>query len=183
MKRLPAALPAVLLLSACSTFSSLTHSEPAPAPPAVYRVPIADPKFPIAASVSVPAGYDTVYISGALPDVADPRAAKGSYESYGSTEVQTMSVLKKLGDALAAQGVGFGDVVAAHVYLAGDPAKNGEIDFAGMNAAFSKYFGSPTQTNKPARAAMKVAALVVPGTLVEIELIAARPPGTKLPSR
>lgn len=142
----------------------------------IERMPIPDPKFPIAASVSVPAGYDTVYISGQLPDVANPGAPKGSVESYGDTRTQTVSVLKKLGEALKAQGLGFGDVVAAHVYLAGDPNKNGEIDFAGMNAAFSEAFGTEAQPNKPARAAMKVAALVVPGALVEIEFIAARAP-------
>lgn len=169
-------LAAAALLSACSSTSGTV-------PSGVYRVPIPDPKFPIAASASVPTGYDTVYISGALPDVADPRAAKGSVESYGNTETQTLSVMEKLGKALAAQGVGFDDVVSAHVFLAGDPTRNGEIDFAGMNAAFSKYFGSPTQPNKPARAAVKVAALVVPGTLVEIELIAARAPGTPVPAR
>jgi enamine deaminase RidA (YjgF/YER057c/UK114 family) len=129
--------------------------------------------------VTVPAGYDTVYISGALPEVADPAAPKGTVEAYGDTHTQTLSVLKRLGESLKAQGLGFGDVVAAHVYLVGDPRKNGEIDFSGMNAAFSQFFGSNDQPNKPARAAVKVAALVVPGTLVEIELIAARAPAAR----
>lgn len=158
------------LLGACAT---------AMPPAAITRTPIGDPRFPIAAAVTVPAGYDTVYISGALPDVADPAAPKGTVEAYGDTHTQTLSVLRKLGESLKAQGLGFGDVVAAHVYLAGDPRRNGDIDFAGMNAAFSEFFGSKEQPNKPARAAMKVAALVLPGTLVEIELIAARPPGNR----
>lgn len=145
----------------------------------IERVPIPDPRFPIAASVSVPAGYDTVYISGALADVANPDAPKGSVEAYGDTKTQTLSVLKKLGAALKAQGLDYGDVVAAHVYLAGDPNKNGDIDFAGMNEAFSQFFGSAEQPNKPARAAVKVAALVLPGSLVEIEFIAARAPKAK----
>jgi len=122
------------------------------------------------------AGYDTVYISGSLPDVADDTAPKGSVEAYGDTQTQTMSVLKHLGDALKAQGLGFGDVVAAHVFLVGDPLKNGDIDFAGMNAAFGQFFGTPEQPNKPARAAVKVAGLVAPGALVEIEFTAARAP-------
>ena len=141
----------------------------------IVRTPIADPKFPIAAAVSVPPGYTTTYVSGALPDVANPDAPKGTVEAYGNTETQTASVLKKLGETLAKVGLDYGDVVAAHVFLVGDPNKGGEIDFAGMNAAFSKVFGSETQPNKPARAAMKVAGLVVPGTLVEIEFIAAHP--------
>ncbi len=166
--------------AASLTLASLLAACVAPTrPPAITRTPIGDPHFPIAAAVSVPAGYDTVYLSGALPDVADPSAPKGTVEAYGDTRTQTLSVLKKLGEALKAQGLGYGDVVAAHVYLVGDPRRNGEIDFAGMNAAFSQFFGSTDQPNKPARAAVKVAALVVPGTLVEIELIAARPPGNR----
>lgn len=159
------------------TLAGLLAACAAQMPPPITRTAIGDPHFPIAAAVAVPNGYDTVYISGALPDVADPAAPKGTVEAYGDTRTQTLSVLKKLGESLKAQGLGFGDVVAAHVYLVGDPHRNGEIDFSGMNAAFSQFFGSAGQPNKPARAAVKVAGLVVPGTLVEIELIAARAPG------
>lgn len=143
----------------------------------IVRKALPDPKFPISAAVTVPAGYATTYLSGNLPDVANPDAPKGSVEAYGNTETQTASVLKKLGETLESQGLGFGDVVAAHVYLVGDPAKNGEIDFAGMNAAFVKVFGSEAQPNKPARSTIKVAGLVVPGALVEIDMIAAKAPG------
>jgi enamine deaminase RidA (YjgF/YER057c/UK114 family) len=164
------------LAAATMMCSHGAHADGAPAPAGIVRMPIPDPHFPIAASVSVPAGFDTVYISGQLPDMADSKASPGTVEAYGDTETQTRSVLKKLGAALEAQGLGFGDVVSARVYLVGDPRKNGDIDFSGMNAAFSQYFGSAAQPNKPARAAVKVAALVVPGTLVEIEFIAARAP-------
>jgi enamine deaminase RidA (YjgF/YER057c/UK114 family) len=165
-------LTAMSLLSACATQATTTTA-------AINRTSIGDPKFPIAAAVSVPAGYDTVYVSGALADVADPSAAKGSLEAYGDTKTQTASVLKKLGETLKEQGLGFGDVVSAHVYLAGDPRHNGDIDFAGMNAAFSEVFGSASQPNKPARVTVKVAALVAPWALVEIELIAVRAPAGK----
>lgn len=141
----------------------------------VTRIPLGDPKFPIAAAVTVPAGHATSYLSGNLPDVADPAAPKGSVEAYGNTETQTASVLKKLGDTLAKLGLGYGDVVSATVFLVGDPAKNGDIDFAGMNAAFSKVFGSETQPNKPSRSTVKVAGLVIPGALVEIDFIAVHP--------
>ncbi len=142
----------------------------------VSRLPLGDPKFPIAAAVTVPAGYATSYLSGNLPDVAHPDAPKGSVESYGNTETQTASVLNKLGATLATLGLDFGDVVSATVYLVGDPAKGGAMDFAGMNAAFSKVFGSEAQPNKPARSTVQVAALVLPGALVEIDLIAVHRP-------
>lgn len=142
------------------------------------RVALGNPKFPIAAAVTVPPGYATSYLSGNLPDVANADAPKGSVEAYGNTETQTASVLKKLGDTLAAMGLGYGDVVSATVFLVGDPSRGGDIDFAGMNAAFSAVFGSATQPNKPARSTVKVAGLVLPGALVEIDLIAVHRPVT-----
>ncbi|WP_273456911.1 RidA family protein [Nevskia ramosa] len=156
-------LAAGALLSA--GFAAQAHDE-------VTRTTIGDPKFPIAAAVTVPHGYSTTYLSGNLPDVANAQAPKGTVEAYGNTETQTASVLKKLGDTLKSLGLGYGDVVSATVYLVGDPAKGGEIDFAGMNAAFSTVFGAPAQPNKPARSTVKVAGLVLPGALVEIDLIA-----------
>jgi mono/diheme cytochrome c family protein len=50
----------------------------------------------------------------------------------------------------------------------------GKLDFAGMNAAYAKFFGTPDQPNKPAPSTFQVAALVAAGALVEIEVQAAR---------
>lgn len=61
-----------------------------------------------------------------------------------------------------------------HAYLAGDPAHAGKMDFAGFMAGYSQYFGTKEQPNKPARSAMQVAALALPGALVEIEVIAVK---------
>jgi enamine deaminase RidA (YjgF/YER057c/UK114 family) len=61
-----------------------------------------------------------------------------------------------------------------HVYLAGDPEKGGKLDFPGMMAAYTRFFGTKEQPNKPARSAMQVAALAAPWALVEIEVIAAK---------
>lgn len=140
----------------------------------IVRTPIPGSDFPIAAAVTVPPDATLTYLSGALPAVAKPDAPKGSVESYGDTEAQTLSVLSRLEAGLKAQGLGFGDVVQAHVYLVGDPGKGGEIDFAGLQKAWSRYFGTPAQPNKPARSTVKVAGLVAPGTLVEIEFVAAK---------
>ena len=35
-----------------------------------------------------------------------------------------------------------GDVVMMHVYLAGDPDKGGQMDFAGMMAGYTQFFGT-----------------------------------------
>lgn len=143
----------------------------APAP-VVHNYPA--PEAAIASTVVVPPGYTTVYVSGMVPDVADLTAPAGSYAAYGSTEVQTESVLAKLDAALKAQGCTFGDVVSMHVFLVGDPALDNKLDFAGMMKAYKRHFGTPDQPNRPTRATVQVAALAAPGFLVEIEVIAVK---------
>ena len=129
---------------------------------------------PFASSVIVPPGYTTYYISGSGPSVIDPNAPKGSIESLGTTAQQTTSTLEGLKDRLAKLGLTFGDVVQARVFLAADPANGGKMDFAGMNGAWLKFFGTPDQPNKPARATFQAANLVAPGALIEIEFVAAK---------
>ena len=130
---------------------------------------------PIASSVTVPPGYTTLYVSGMVPAVAHPDAEKGSIASFGTTEEQTESVLGKIEAELKGQGMTFQDVVQMRVYLAGDPAMGGKMDFAGMMKAYSRHFGTAEQPNKPARATIQVAALAAPGFLVEIEVVAVKP--------
>ncbi len=129
---------------------------------------------PFASSVVVPPGYTTYYISGSGPLVADPNAPAGSVQRLGNTGTQTASTLEGLRQKMAALGITFADVVQGRVYLAADPYNGGKMDYAAMNAAWMKVFGSPDQPNKPARATVQVANLVVPGALVEIELVAVK---------
>ena len=129
---------------------------------------------PIASAVTVPPGYTTYYISGSGPLVADPNAPAGSVQRLGNTGTQTTSTLEGLRQRLAQLGLTFADVVQGRVYLAADPYNGGKMDYAGMNAAWMKVFGSADQPNKPARATVQVANLVVPGALVEIELVAVK---------
>jgi enamine deaminase RidA (YjgF/YER057c/UK114 family) len=131
----------------------------------IKRAPSSGP-VAISPAVTAPPGSTLVFLSGALPTIADKAAP-------GNTETQTRSVLSKLEATLKAEGLSFGDVVKATVFLVGDPAKGGEIDFAGLNAAWSQAFGTTAQPNKPARSTVKVAGLVAPGALVEIEFVAA----------
>jgi len=118
---------------------------------------------------------DTLYVSGQLPSPVTPAdSAKGTPAVWGDTRTQALSTFQKIEALLKEQGLGMGDVLMMHVYMVGDPANGGKLDFAGMNAAFSQFFGTKEQPNKPARSAMQVAALVVPGPLVEIEVLAAK---------
>jgi enamine deaminase RidA (YjgF/YER057c/UK114 family) len=110
---------------------------------------------------------DTLYLSGQL---ADPVSAG----VYGDTKTQAFSVLTKIQALLKEQGLDMKDVVKMTVFLAGDPDKGGKLDFPGLQASYTQFFGTKDQPNKPARSAMQVAALAAPWALVEIEVIAVR---------
>lgn len=125
-------------------------------------------------STAVWAG-DTLYVAGQMAQPVTPAdKAKGTPAIYGDTEQQTTSVLTTIDKILKSQGLTLGDIVEMQVFVAGDPAKDGKMDFAGLNAAYDKFFGTADQPNKPVRAAMQVAALATPWGLVEIQVIAVR---------
>ncbi|WP_174301267.1 RidA family protein [Caulobacter sp. S45] len=126
--------------------------------------------FPISSAVVVPAGAQTVYISGTTA----PAPAAGA--SMGDTEAQTVGALGRIQELLKAQGLGLGDVVMMRVFLTGDPAKGGHMDFPGMMAGYTQFFGTAAQPNKPARTTVQVAGLAAPGAMVEIEVQAAKAP-------
>lgn len=126
--------------------------------------------FPIARAVEVPAGKTIYFHSGMTPAPLDPKAKPGTPEYWGDTKAQTLSVFGRIKESLDKLGLGFGDVVAMTVYLVGDPAKQGRMDFEGMMAAYTQFFGTPSQSNLPARSTVQVAGLVAPGMLVEIEV-------------
>ncbi|MBB2487885.1 hypothetical protein H5407_21840 [Mitsuaria sp. WAJ17] len=142
--------------------------------PEVIRHRIPNSSFPIASAVEVPAGRTLVFVSGAVPAVADPKAERGSLAAYGDTRTQTLSVLANIDRQLKGLGLSMGQVVKMQVFLVGDPAKGGRMDFDGFMSAYSEHFGTAAQPNLPARSVMQVAGLVVPGWLVEIEVTAVR---------
>jgi len=118
---------------------------------------------------------DMLYVSGQLPTPITPAdRAKGTPAVYGNTHAQAESAFGKVEKLLKEQGLDMGDVVMMRVYMAADPALGNTLDFAGMNAAYAKFFGTPEQPNKPARSTVQVAALVSAGALLEVEVQAAR---------
>ena len=145
------------------------------AAPAAAEVPkrIGPPQSPISASVEVPAGSRIIYVSGQVPEAANPAAPEGSVERYGDTEAQTRSVIGKLEAALKAHGLGLGDIVMMRVFLVAPPGQQ-RMDFAGMMRGYRAFFGTAEQPSKPARSTMQVSGLVDPGWLVEIEATAAK---------
>lgn len=141
----------------------------------VERLPLPDGNdFPISSAVTVKAGVDTYFLSGALAPVINKDAPKGSVAAYGDTETQTVGALNSIKGTLARLGLTMRDVVKMTVFLVGDPAKDNKMDFAGMMAGYKQFFATADQPNKPSRSAVQVAALAAPGALVEIEVIAAK---------
>ena len=121
---------------------------------------------PIAKSVTVPPGYDTLYFSGGGPGAATPG------QNPGDTETQATKTLEIIKKNLADEGMTFGDVVMMHAYLGADP-KTGQADRNGWAKAFGKYFGTPAQPNKPSRTSIQISG--GGPNLIEIEVIAVRP--------
>ena len=100
----------------------------------------------ISSAVKVPAGSETLYVSGITPDVV---AGAPADRSFGDTKTQAASVLKKIGDILTAQGYTWEDVVMMRVLLVGDPTKGGGMDFAGMMESYNGVYAKLAK--KPAR--------------------------------
>jgi enamine deaminase RidA (YjgF/YER057c/UK114 family) len=141
----------------------------------LVRHKIPDSTFPILQAVEVPPGYKTIYLSGAGPDVADKSKPPSSMEAYGDTQAQTVNTLKKIDATLKRLNLTMSDVIKMQVFLVGDPQLQGKLDFKGLMAGYTQFFGTKEQPNLPTRSAMQVAALANPGWLVEIEVVAAAP--------
>ena len=94
---------------------------------------------------------DLLFMSGQTP-------ARGD----STIEGQTKSALEKMNPVLAAAGTSKDKIVKCTVFLIDVK------DFAGMNKAYTEFFGA----NPPARSTVVVAALVVPGGKLEVECIA-----------
>jgi enamine deaminase RidA (YjgF/YER057c/UK114 family) len=132
--------------------------------------------FPISRAVEVSPDTTIIYHSGLTPGPVNPEAERGSREYYGDTETQAISVFKRAEESFKELGVGFGDVIKMQVFLVGDPSMEGKMDFSGFMKAYTQYFGTEAQPNKPSRSAFQIAGLAGgPNMLVEIEMVIAKP--------
>ena len=144
--------------------------------PIVTRHPLPNNStFPIARAVEVSADTVLIYHSGTVPGPANADADRDSRDYYGDTETQALSVFGRMQQSFDDLGVGFGDVIKMTVFLVGDPELGGRMDFGGFMKAYTQYFGTEAQPNKPARSAVQIAGLAGAGMLVEIEVVIARP--------
>jgi enamine deaminase RidA (YjgF/YER057c/UK114 family) len=134
------------------------------------QIPLPSSQNPTGADLPIAAAVwagNTLYVSGWLdPDM----------KTDTDTKSQTVGILKDFQKFLATQQLTLGDVAMMRVYLGGDPAKDGKVDFGGMQAGYAQFFGTKDQPNKPARTTLQVVLpAAVRGALVEIDLIAVRP--------
>jgi enamine deaminase RidA (YjgF/YER057c/UK114 family) len=165
----------VLISSSMLLLSVLTTTVSMSAAADVIRHPLPNnSKFPIASAVEVPAGNSIVFQSGTVPGPANADAEQGTPAYFGDTKAQTISVFERIKVNLKRQGMEMGDIVKLTVFLVGDPAMDGKMDFGGFMEAYTMYFGTKEQPNLPARSAVQVAGLVRPLMFVEIEAITVR---------
>ncbi len=128
--------------------------------------------------VTVSPGATMLYLSGQVAAPTDPaKAAPGTVltlADVGDTKTQTISALTRIKHMLEAQGFAMSDVIKLTIFVVGDPALGGKMDFAGVNAGFRQFFGTAENPNTVARSTVQVEALAGPAFLVEIEATAAR---------
>ena len=144
-------------------------------PPMLVRHPLANSTFPIASAVEVRGDVATVYLSGQVPPNIDPTPGAGRPAIYGGdTKAQTAGTLRSIERTLDGLGLKMSDVIKMQVFLVGDPAKGGRMDFAGFMEGYTQFFGTAEQPNLPSRSVFQVVALANAAWFVEIEVVAIR---------
>jgi len=161
---------AAIIMAAALSFGSAPASAQE-----VVRHKLPGSNFPIALAVEVPPGKTVVYLSGTVPPPLDDKAQNDTVAAFGDTRTQTVGVLAAIERNLKRLGLAMPDVIKMQVFLVGDPAKAGRMDFSGFMEGYTQFFGTPQQPNLPVRSVVQVAALANPGWLVEIEVTAVRP--------
>ena len=111
-----------------------------------------------------------------VPTKISKDAPEGVLASYGNTEAQTINIMEQIKAHLAGLGLEMKDVVKMQVFLVGGEETDGNMDFAGFMAGYSKYYNDKDSGNTlPARTTVQVSKLANPAWRVEIEVTAVRP--------
>jgi len=118
-------------------------------------------------NILIPAGAETLYLSGS-------GAQAQADGSWGDMEQQTIDTFSRFQQTLESQGWSLEDIVQVRAFAVA--GSDGELDFAGFNSGYQKFFGTDENPMKPVRSFVQIAGLVVDGWLVEIEIRAAKMP-------
>jgi 2-iminobutanoate/2-iminopropanoate deaminase len=165
---------AALTAISFATIAAVSRAAPAGAAE-INRIANPPPAI-ILAGVVIPAGAETLLLSGQLASPVDPSKPADSIAAYGDTRTQTISTFTKIKAALARANYTLQDIVKLTVFVTGDPKLGGKMDFAGFNEGYRQFFGTAENPNLVARSTVQVAALAGPYYLIEIEAIAAKAP-------
>ena len=145
--------------------------------PLLIRHPLANSTFPIASDVEVQGDVATVYLAGQVPPNVVPTPGKHRPSVYGTdTRAQTEGTLRSIERTLNDVGLAMSDVIKMQLFLIGDPAKGGKMDFAGFMEGYTQFFGTAAQPNLPSRSVFQVVSLANAAWFVEIEVVAIRHP-------
>ena len=144
MKRLAAIATAVLMMSSPAAAQDRSKLQRYAAPA------IAGAPAPF--SKAVRAG-DVLYLSGVIGRGADGKVPEG-------IEAQTRAAMDDIGETLKTAGLSYGDVFHCTVFL------SDMKQWAAFNKVYVGYFPAG---QLPARSALGVTALALPGALMEVE--------------
>ena len=108
--------------------------------------------------VSIPAAGRLVWTAGQIPVSAD-----GTVAAAGDWEAQTRLAFENVGRALAAGGAGWADVVKLTYYV---------VDLAGLPTIRAVRDEFIDAQRPPTSSLVKVAGLVMPELLLEVEAVA-----------
>lgn len=123
-----------------------------------------------AESLSISSSSELVYVSGILADASNENAEPNTNDFYGNTKTQTSSILSKISSILKKHDLSLENIIQLRAFLVGTKETNGQLDFDGFKEAYVDFF--PEGTLKPTRTVVQVVGLPIPGTLVEIDVIA-----------
>jgi enamine deaminase RidA (YjgF/YER057c/UK114 family) len=138
---------------AAGVLSMTSIADAAPSRPAIERYPMASINgTPAPFSKAVRAG-DVLYLSGVIGRTADGKVPDG-------IEAQTRAAMDDIGATLKKAGLDYGDLFHCTVFLTDMKT------WAAFNKAYVGYF---PDGQLPARSALGVSALALPGALMEIE--------------
>lgn len=124
--------------------------------------------------MGVVAGSTMYWTAGVVAPVHNDKLQPTDREYRGDMKTQARNTLTKLKENLASVGLTFGDVVFMRAFLAPDALKNDTFDYDAWNAAYGEFFNSSDNPHKPARTTVTTPGFG-PGTLLEVEVIAAFP--------
>ena len=111
--------------------------------------------------VSIPAGSRLVWTSGQVPVAPD-----GTLAPEGDWEAQTRQVMRNIGAALDAAGATWNDVVKLTYFV---------MDIAGLDVVRRVRDEFVNTERPPTSSAVRVAGLIRPEFLLEVEAVAAVP--------